>query len=258
MKVAVLGCGPAGLIAAHAVRMAGHKLVIISRKRKSPLFGAQYLHAPVPGVTHQDDYREVRYQLNGTPEMYRRKVYGKSWDGTVSPEDLLETHKAWDIRETYDRLWAMYADRILDAEVEPAGVRSLVQSPSFDMVVNTIPLDQLCHQGHVFRSTEVVAAGDAPAYGIKVSDIYKCPEDTVRCNGQGHPSWYRMSNIFGHTTVEWPTDVEVPVPTASKVTKPTSHNCDCWPNILKVGRYGSWTKGVLSHEAYDVVSKAVA
>lgn len=253
MKVIILGCGPAGLMAAHAVAVSGNEPVIYSRKRKSPLYGAQYLHKPIPDVTDRDAHVSVEYMLQGSVDAYRRKVYGDRWDGTVSPEDLAETHEAWDIRSTYDRLWSQYSGAIEDVIIDPAGVNFLREQGL--LIVNTVPLDQLCHQGHSFRAQRVTAAGDAPDIGIDVGKRYKCPPDTVLCNGNPEPSWYRISRIFDHTTVEWPEGVNVPIPTASTVVKPTGHNCDCWPDLLKVGRYGAWEKGVLSHSAYDQTMK---
>lgn len=250
MRVAVLGCGPAGLMAAHAVMMAGHEPVIYSRKRKSEMYGCQYLHEPIPDMTDSTNYVDVEYQLRGTESQYRRKVYGKTWDGTVSPEDLDEQHLAWDIRETYDRLWDAYESDIMDYHIDPAAVRFVMDQPGNDLVINSIPLPELCHKGHTFRSQQVIAAGDAPGRGIDVGRIYSIPANTVICNGEEMPTWYRASNIFDHTTVEWPNGIKPPLSSASEVLKPTDHNCDCWPDVFKVGRYGSWTKGVLSHSAF--------
>lgn len=256
MRVVVLGCGPAGLMAAHAAMQGGAEVAIVSKARKSRLFGAQYLHKPIPDVTDREDHITVEYLLHGSIEDYRRKVYGKMWDGTVSPEDYGENHHAWDIRETYDRLWEMYHESITDAEVDAASVRLLLNDRDSDLVINTVPLPAICHQGHVFRGTPIVAAGDAPELGIDVGTIYHSPPNTVQCNGEESPSWYRLSRIFDHTTVEWPQFTKPPIGTAQEITKPIGHNCDCWLNdrkFMPVGRYGSWTKGVLSHSAYDKV-----
>jgi hypothetical protein len=209
-------------------------------------------------VTDRDKHVTVEYMLRGTPEDYRRRVYGQMWDGTVSPEDLADDHQAWDIRETYDRLWEMYGGYVQDVEVESAGIRGLLNSRDVDLIINTIPLPSLCYKGHIFRGTKIIAAGDAPDMGIDVGSIYRCPPDTVICNGNPEPSWYRISNIFGHTTVEWPQSIKPPIGSAAEVIKPTEHNCDCWPDLLNVGRYGSWTKGVLSHTAYDTVMRRIA
>lgn len=252
MRVAILGCGPAGLMAAHAAVRMNAEVKVFSRKRKSQLFGAQYLHQPIPGVTDRDNNRVIEYRLRGSHDDYRRKVYGPTWDGTVSPEDLEEMHMAWDIRGTYNALWNLYNGLIENVDVDPAGVRFIKNGlAQTDLLVNTIPLASLCHMGHDFKFTQVVAAGDAPELGINIGRMFQCPPNTVICNGEDSPSWYRISNIFGRTTVEWPQEIRPPVLSASPVIKPTSHNCDCWPDMLCVGRYGSWSKGVLSHTAYN-------
>lgn len=250
MKIAVLGCGPAGLLAAYGAKEAQGRaeVAIFSKARKSEMFGAQYLHDPIPGLS--GDPVTVDYQLRGDVESYRRKVYGPKWDGTVSPDDYAGEHKAWDIREAYDMLWDIYSDYINDVDLDPAGIKR-INNMGFHKVINTVPLADLCHQGHTFGAVEITAAGDAPDRGVDVGSLYSCPDNTVVCNGEDSPSWYRMSRIFGHTTIEWPNWVErVPVPSAAKVQKPTFNNCDCWPYMVKAGRYGSWTKGVLSHDAY--------
>ena len=51
MNVAVLGCGPAGLIAAWAAEQAGADVQIYSKKVQSIIPGSQYLHGPIPGVS---------------------------------------------------------------------------------------------------------------------------------------------------------------------------------------------------------------
>lgn len=261
MKVVVLGSGPAGLFAVHAAHQTGAEVRIISLGQKSPLYGAQYLHKPIPGVEGSGDRESitVSYQLRGTPDDYKRKVYGQLWDGTVSPEDLNEEHQAWDIRATYDTLWDRWGHSVLPAKMDPIALRSLLFSDwKPDLVINSMPRPLLCHMGHTFGYTEIWAAGDAPELGIKVP--YKCPEGMVVCNAEPSPAWYRMSNVYGRTTVEWPGEVGlVPVKTASRVKKPTQHNCDCWSDVpvLHVGRYGKWSKGVLSHDGYDEAVKAV-
>jgi|SRR5690349_22587 len=259
MKVAVLGSGPAGLMAAHAAVNA-HALQgvpddlfldIYARGDKSPLYGAQFLHAAIPGMTPAEEPAVVDYHLVGDPADYRRKVYGRQWVGSVSPQQFGGLVRAWDIRATYDALWGLYSRYINAVDLEPNDVAEIVHGGFYDIVINSIPLPDLCHKGHHFGATEIIAAGDAPDLGIDIGKTFRCSENTVICNGNPNPSWYRISNIFGHTTVEWPASIEnVPVRTASRVRKPLDHDCDCWPTILKVGRFGSWTKGVLSHHAF--------
>jgi len=268
MKIAVLGSGPAGLMSAAAALSAsgdstGGDLTIFSINGKSKLYGAQYLHAPIPSYTDErrSGWRVVTYTMVGHPEDYRLKVYGPMWDGSVSPEDLEETHHAWDIRQTYDALWDDFKDHIVSVRIDPAGLAALVSGLTvygdFDLIINTIPRPMLCPKGHQFRSTSIWAAGEAPDLGIDLAR-FSCPPETVICNGDPTPSWYRVSNIFGHKTVEWPENTKPPIPSAASVTKPLDTNCDCHEGkVLHVGRYGKWQKGVLTHHAYQEVLEHV-
>ena len=115
----------------------------------------------------------------------------------------------------------------------------------------------MCWEGHTFKAAEIWAAGDAPSRGIRIP--YECPENTVVCNGNDVPSWYRLSNVFGHHTVEWPMSAKKPpVLSCAHVQKPIEHNCTCYSGFIYAGRYGRWEKGVLSHTAYVDAFAAVA
>lgn len=248
-KVAVLGCGPAGLMAAHALYTHGAPVKVFSRKQKSTMYGAQFLHRPIPDMTPRDSTASIEYMLRGTAEGYRSKVYGPHWDGTVSPEDFTGMVRAWDIRATYDALWDKYENFITDVVIHAGVIRSLMDNGW--SIVNSIPKPALCYQDHDFASTEIIAAGDAPDIGIDIGKMYRCIDDTVICDGTADVAWYRLSRIYGHTTVEWPGGISrVPVVTASRVKKPLQHWCNCWPDMIDVGRYGTWHKGVLSHDGY--------
>lgn len=246
MRVAVLGCGPSGLFAAHGALMAGADDVrIISRKRKSDLHGCQYLHAPIPGLTIGDP-REVVYRLLGDAESYRSKVYGDAWLGSVSPEDMEEDHKAWDLRATYDAAWKMYHDYVIDELLTPRFIDDHIVG-EFDVVISSMPATALCHENHTFRSMEINASGQTAQRDLP----YFSGDDVVTCNGQAEPSWYRLSRVFDYSTVEWPADITPPISFA-RVQKPLDNNCDCFRNdIIRVGRYGAWHKGILTHHAYE-------
>jgi hypothetical protein len=249
MKVAVLGCGPAGLVAAKAATDLGHEVLIISNTwEKSTLHGCQYLHAPIPGF---DDVRKTRvtYNLIGTAEEYRRKVYGVTWKGKVSPEDFIGEHDAWDIRETYDRMW----DSVIQSphralwDVRDGDLRA-VYSFGADKIISTIPAVCLCHSPHLFHGHDIYAAG----YPNPEAAV----EDYVNCNGTVDTAWYRVSHVFGHYTVEWP-KTGFHLPGAVPVSKPLYTNCDCHPEVLRVGRYGEWNKSVLVHQVYAKVTEAL-
>lgn len=261
-RVAILGAGPAGLAAAHAAYLAGNWVHIFSRGEKSRLYGCQYLHAPLPEIYVEQ--RTVSYELWGTAEGYREKVYGAAWDGKVSPTDLEGAHEAWDLRTAYEALWNLYVENrgraaFVKCDVSPL---ALMDDPHliggdgfFDNVISTIPLPNICSRpmSHTFHGQEIWAVGDAADRG-QVAPV-TVPADTIICNGRGvdGASWYRCSNVFGAATVEWPGRVKPPIPYAAKVTKPLYTDCDCFPGIIRMGRYGAWKKDQLTHHVFEKV-----
>lgn len=258
--VAILGCGPAGMFAAHAFSEAGWSVSIFSKRGKSHMFGAQYLHAPIPGLPEVKS--TIEYRLEGTADGYRDKVYGPAGPGgeriEVSPESLVGTHDAWDIRRAYDAAYDLYANRIIPFNLSAHVIKDLL-NPSGDCkyIINTVPLPALCDKPevHKFHHRKIWAAGDAPELG-RFSPI-TCAPDTVVCNGDPERAWYRVSNIFGHTTAEWPEDRRPPLNDLGEVIKPLFHDCDCWAGtkLRPLGRYGAWQKGVLTHHVYEQAKK---
>jgi hypothetical protein len=198
----------------------------------------------------------VSYELIGSADSYRSKVYGDAWVDRVSPEDLIGEHYAWNIRAAYDELWDMYHERI-----EPTDLKNIGQDVIDDIVnaativVSSVPKPLLCYSGHTFSAEKVWAMGDAPERGQRA--VVRAPDNTVICNGDREPSWYRAATVFGYSSVEWPSSSKPPVPGVAEVTKPIRDNCSCNTDIIHVGRYGKWQKGSLSHQAYGDTVQAM-
>lgn len=285
LSVAVLGCGPSGLIAAHTAATLGCKVEIFSKKRKSELFGSQYLHEPIPGIISIDEGEPVKYVVLGTPEEYRRKTHGKFWDGIIAPEDFETDHMAWDIRLAYNRLWRKYSDLIVDFEIknpEPEEdfpvdraiapfknnrayqyADSRIGFYAYDLVVSTVPRTIWIKQFEEFRYSTGWAAGDAPERGSFVDLPDEVSDNTIICDGTSRVEWTRLSKVFGHTTVEWPHSMEQPHPKAVRVVKPLEYKNNRVSNpanqdkFLHVGRYGEWKKGVVVTDAMSQVQKRI-
>lgn len=256
MKAVVLGCGPAGLFATHALRLAGWEVQIWSKQRRSEMYGAQYLHQDIPGL--RSIKGSVRYILQGGGTLdYRRKVYGDKGEAlnlTVSPETITPTedHPAWDIRAAYYDAWQKYWPLIVDKPmVTGMHLAVLMHQEKPDLIVNSIPRYFLCRNPrHQFDYQPIWAVGDAPERGVFVVGPL-IPDGYVVCEADPLVDWYRVSNIFGYRTLEWARPPTKPA-NASRVKKPISTDCDCFSDIplLHVGRYGTWKKGVLSHSAF--------
>lgn len=260
MKILVLGCGPAGLLAVHAAAQRDDEcqVIVLSRKRKSPLHGCQFLHEPIPlsgsGLVASEALRStsVCYQLRGTAEQYAEKVYGPHrLPTTVSPQLYLGDRLAWDLRQAYHWLWRAYHDMIIEADLTPTLVVQALREFKADLVISTIPAPVLCQQGeaHTFSSVRCWAVGDTEDGLGRVP--FPTQRDTIICDGTRGAGYYRLSNVFGIATVEWPGQrTKPPISGIAPFDKPLSTNCDCLPEIHRLGRYGAWTKGILTHHVY--------
>jgi hypothetical protein len=256
MFIAILGCGPSGLVAAHAAVSQGAQISIFSRPEPSPIYGAQYLHQPIPDLDTPStkEFRVIRYRMKGDPEAYLKKVYSRSWDGTISDDLRDQAHVAWDLRGAYAELWDRYRHLIIPAVIsgDPGKRRVLIEAmaDNYNLVLNTIPRPALCMHPdeHKFNGTQIWAMGDSPDQTCPV----ETPDDVIIYNGDSEPSWYRSARIFGYSTVEWPGQyTKPPISGVVRVTKPLSHTCDCWTDrMVHLGRMGRWQNGRLVHHVY--------
>jgi hypothetical protein len=254
------------MFAAHALRQLNINFHIYSKHRRSEMFGAQYLHKPIDGLSEQPPV-QVKYLLEGDADSYKEKVYAQELSRveSTSPQDLQGEHPAWDIREAYYKAYRRYSGQILQApNLQPSDVRMILAGGLYEAVISTVPAPVICEKGHNFNSVEILAAGDAPERGVVVPGCFDCPPDTVICNGDPAELWYRQSNVFGQRTVEWPIEASwkrhldrpnhriVEGVEAAIVKKPIDKDCDCFAGepLIRMGRYGKWQKGELAHQAY--------
>ena len=260
MKVAILGCGPTGLIAAHAAANLGHEITIYSRKMKSHTFGAMYLHQPIPGVSPDDPELEVNIVKLGTREGYARSVYGDenaevSWDKFVDGPA-----PAWDLAAAYSKLWDRYAHRIFDVELNGNMIDRIGREHR--RVFSTVPTRTvLCMNWlHKFSRVDIcVIHGRA--------DDDRAARNVMYYNGlpaDGLSSWYRYSVIQGYQSWEYSRKMirmspRLP-PAPLRVDygiKPLATDCNCRPWVHRLGRFGKWNKHAFTHHAYAEVVNAL-
>lgn len=271
-RVVILGCGPAGLFAAHAATMAGRQVQIFSKRRRSEMYGAQYLHSPIPGLTTTEPV-DITYTLIGTSEGYASRVYGDERPAFVSPETLTGVRPGWDIRDAYYRAWDLYNHLIEDTPDITGGelmgfgfhrrlsvVRAFSDYPR-TKVISTIPLTKMCivPQVHKFRANKIWAKGDAPERGISV-ECAAHPNSIIYNGDPEAGSWVRASNLFGYRSMEWPWNegARPPIEGVTEVAKVMDTDCNCFlPKMWRAGRFGTWDKSVLADSAFDMIFSAL-
>jgi hypothetical protein len=261
--IVILGAGPAGLLAAHAVALAGGTPVIFSKPsslyhgecEKSPMAGAIYLHKPIPDITSAEPDGEIQFVKVGSREGYALKVYYSrfaacSWDkfdeGKVP---------AWALRPVYEDLWDRYKPQMVPMDLNHEVVAELVEN--FVSVVNTIPGHQICERKeddttiHSFPRRSIwIEPSASPATHV-LKETYHA-ENVIAYDGV-HPevsARYRASIIFGEESTEY-VRPQKGAQRGIKIT--TATDCDCFPEVTRAGRWGCWRPGVLVHHSFERV-----
>lgn len=251
--VVILGCGPAGLFAAQAVTLSGGQPLIFSKKKKSEIYGAQYLHRPIPGFSLERVGRLRIFKL-GEESEYAQRIYGDpalptSWSKLPEQQDI------WDLREAYENAWHKFKDLILDTELDFAEVEDM--TARFPVVISTIPLWSVCKGGHRFNSIPILVNKKVEYSGLP--DYFNPEDNFMIYNGTEYGDWYRTSQIFGHASTEMiPSKTDSPNGHFELGFKVAGNECDCHPNMIRAGRMGTWERGVLTHHAFEKAIEAFA
>lgn len=255
MKVAVLGCGPAGLLAAHAARLMGHEINIFSDKKEpSRIGGAQFLHRHIQGITDLKADGLVDFMFKGRKSGYALKIYGDenaptSWDSYK--EGL---HEVWNMQKAYDQLWGLYQGAIYEEEVDKGWV---YMHDEYEVILSCIPAPVLCDHTGEFQErgggTTTYKTCDFTGQPVWISEEpdFLGSEMQIIYNGYESIPWYRWSSLFGHSFLEFASKpAERP---SVRVNKPLSTTCPGpnRPGVYRLGRYGAWEKTRLIHHAFE-------
>jgi hypothetical protein len=262
MNVAILGCGPSGLLAAHAAEQRGHEVVIISRKIKSEINGAMFLHLGIPGINEVAPDFMIQVIKNGVREGYAENVYNDpshpvSWDkfeGGPFP--------AWDLRAVYDKLWEAWELKIIDREYSHSMLTSLLDGSY--AVISTIPRTVTClRPAHRFTSQDIWIERLEGGLIERVNDdnlMYYNGFTPDGKYGMIGPPWYRYCQINGLRSWEYAKPRDPVSEIGGRVIrgfKPIATTCDCWPQVMFAGRFGQWQKQILTHHVYEAVYDAL-
>lgn len=262
LRVAVIGCGPAGLAAAHAAVGLGAEVEVLAPWRKTPQRGPLLIQRPIPGInTGHPDGTIHQIVIGGSILDYRYKLYGDINIG-INGNILQPYYHAWRHGETYDRLWAMYHNLVNDRLLTPKEITELVGER--DLVVSTASAKALCTRRHFGPgSHRFVSAPVAITPHCQYPDQ---PDNTIIFNAWPDVPWVRSSRIFGNEVTEWPGDIEPATvgdtgtdPSDIRIIqKPINTDCNCYPLVLRTGRFGAWRNETWIDTAYwDTYSAVV-
>lgn len=256
MKVAVIGCGPAGLAAAHAAVGLGADVTIISPATKSPQKGPLILQRPIPAITTDHPYGYIRQLVVGGSILdYRYKLYGDI-NINIQGNILRPGYNGWHHIQAYDEMWSRYMmndDLVTHSEPRMiTGTELAHLHEQYDLVINTAPLKDLCRRyrgwpdkdllSHEFKFIEVQIT-----MGYSYPDQ---PEDTTIFNAGDEFPWVRSAWLFGNSCTEWLAGTAPAELGPITIRKPISHTCNCFPYVLGTGRFGAWRNETWVDTAY--------
>lgn len=247
-QIAVLGAGPSGMMAAHAVAQCGLEPVIYDRdpdqtRRNAGVFILHdrcdlILRSTVvrQEVLGAEDLRREGDWVAQVEARYREKVYGFWGPSQVSVRGALEQElqEVYNANEAVTQLWEMYGDCVQVREI-----RGIEDARSLDLpVISTIPAKALFPDRRYDWQRAYVYRGEAPT-----------DEAFIYYSVGAAPRWYRCSAVFGVFTAEYGFARQdcVPVKKVMRVDEPLP-SLD-W--LFLVGRYGAWDKGCLTHHVYE-------
>jgi len=247
MRVLVLGSGVDALLAAHAAALRGHDIDIVGSNEKEELLGNPILPIPVPMAAEKPSLisflGDDRFSaLSKKAQVSARFQFtpNNDWEGGNS-------YFVTSARKAYDWLWATYG-RFVDAGVSISTVMDFVfkaDNDVYDAVISAVPAPSICaNPAHSFPSDRVMGASADSFVKKRLGGLLLQDHSGIfMCNGRVDTSWFRMSLLDDNCWMEWPADAKpiyVPISERRSVVYPALTTCDCWPNILKVGREGRW------------------
>ncbi len=251
-NIIIVGCGPAGLLAAWAAQHQGYRPIILGGADPvmSKLHGAQYLHTPVHGLTEPEEAFGVKYVKHGTALGYAQKIY----HGAVAPESTSWVkfaegeHAAYPLHAVYSRLWQHFCDREIYAINFTMQLLPMFQRLGAGRVISTMPLNRL--MGWLHFTSETVLIDDTHC-------LEGVGDDEIHYYGNQDVSAYRSSNIKGIKSIEYPATALGVYQECQSVAKPLAAR-DAGGRLVGarhagvdlLGRYGRWQKGVLVDDAY--------
>lgn len=255
IKVAIVGSGPAGCIAAWACHLAGVDAAVYTNTlTPSPAPGAQYLHSPfvLPWDTAIDPV-DITYVKMGTREDYSEKIYGPGFDPSDTSWDRFPSGvvKGWPLHKIYEMIHGIFLPRFVIADVGRAKMWELLEE--HDIVFNTSP-------GHQF-TLDLFPEMNTESVWIKTNHDKFDPHAStglIVYEGSLSVPHYRYSFLEGRESWEYPEDYGDPGCGAILVKKPLYlHSPMMDPRIIPIGRFGKWQKGVLVDSVFGEVSRAI-
>ncbi len=250
-KIAILGSGASGLLAAWVCLEFGKDFDIFSSDMNKPkISGFVYLHnnCNIPFIRNASMWQIfLPYHISDSilEKMYSNKVYRdkNTLSSILQQKNQKWLVNIWNMQDVVDVIWEAVKSKIkLRIIHNIAEINDIADSNNYKCVISTIPLNKI---------------DDSQEYEYTTSYIQTYPSDYninfCIYDAAQNIDWYRMGSIFGSGFKEYAGKVDdakplIKVITAKKLPKVSD-------NVLLTGRYGKWDKSVLIDKVYGDVKE---
>jgi hypothetical protein len=248
-SVAILGGGPVAAFTARACLDNGIAPEVFTKEVSTGSSGAFWFYGVPEAVSREVQYTEVIVRYLGQADVYAKKVYGRAVPCSF-PDFNGRSIRAYDPKLVLPLLWkGIPGVKFVPMTFESDGGIESVAS-GYDLVFQTFPTFAALATEPRRKMFKVLewpgTAGSGENYVLYNGLTSRVPME----------DWYRHSVLFGNTYLEC--SAAYRDPSGAKATiqfklDPSSFPWYAAPakNIVLIGRYATWQKNMLAHEAYQ-------
>lgn len=245
-KVIILGTDLPALLAGHAAALSGHDTFFVADGEPTAPGGLDFLSRPIPMA--DADLAELSVKEKGESMFfYRRLRGGGSGKPFNLPFDGADGLLVWDPGQVYEQLVMIYGKTF--REGPPGGITAeFVKMLASDAkVFSSVQAPAICEQaedgeGHDFSWASVV----------QKPHVANPDGHEIMLSGDLDEAWaIQGSTFFGMYRI-YPADSAPPIASDKLVRDyfPLKTNCDCHPEVRRVGRAAAWDSGYQLHRAF--------
>lgn len=244
-RIAILGAGISGLLAARALEVIGfNDFKIFDRDVDAHrMKGVHYLHDGCGlGLLPVTLYNVVMCndQLSIPADLYAYKIFGDNPPPTNSMQKLKVYESIYDMRDAHAMLFDHYANKIFERSIDRKELENL--SKEYDYVISTLPSNKFFEGS--FPVEMVWMKNGLPEAAYKLDKLGLFSHFTLY-NVNRNVDWYRASMVMGVSCTELKHggDFQIPKIKDGEFTNDL-------PNVILAGRYARWERGYLAHQVY--------